>query len=92
MKKYKLDEVKHDSTVMALNTKLDLDLSDKLVLGKVYRGTIGSLLHLTTSRPNIMFSVCLCERFQSVPEESHVTRVKRIFIYLTGAKDIGLWS
>ncbi|XP_057547794.1 secreted RxLR effector protein 161-like, partial [Amaranthus tricolor] len=52
---------------------------------------IGSLLYLTASRPDIMFSVCLCARFQANPKESHLTAVKRIFRYLHGTKDFGLW-
>jgi len=52
---------------------------------------IGSLLYLTASRPDIMFSVCLCARFQSNPKESHVLAVKRIFKYLIGTQDVGLW-
>ncbi|XP_059310199.1 secreted RxLR effector protein 161-like [Lycium ferocissimum] len=52
---------------------------------------IGSLLYLTASRPNIMFSVCKCARFQSTPKESHLTAIKRIFPYLIGTQDFGLW-
>jgi len=51
---------------------------------------IGSLLYLTTSRPDILFSVCLCGRFQSNPRESHLTTVKRIFKYLIGTTNLGL--
>ena len=52
---------------------------------------IGSLLYLTSSRPDIQFSVCLCARFQASPRESHLTAVKWIFRYLAGTQDIGLW-
>ena len=65
LKKYKLDNVKHASTLMASTTKLSRDLDGKPVNEKTYRGMIGSLLYLTASRLNIMFSVCLCARFQS---------------------------
>jgi len=51
---------------------------------------IGSLLYLTASRPDILFSVCLCTRFQSDPRESHLTDVKRIFRYLKGTTNLGL--
>ena len=51
---------------------------------------IGSLLYLTASRPNILFSVCLCARFQSDPREAHLTAVKRIFRYLKGTTNLGL--
>ena len=52
---------------------------------------IGSLLYLTASRPDIMFSVCLCARFQSNPKESHLIAVKRILRYLHGSPNLGLW-
>ena len=91
LKKYKMDQAKHAKTPMATNEKLDLDQDGKPVSEKVYRGMIGSLLYLTASRPDIMFSVCLCARFQASPKESHLTCVKRIFRYLAGTKNIGLW-
>ena len=56
-----------------------------------YRGLIGSLLYLTASRPNIMFSVCLCARFQANPKESHFNAAKRIMKYLQGTTNVGLW-
>src|SRR4051812_48556140 len=51
---------------------------------------IESLLYLTASRPDILFSVCLCARFQSDPRESHLTAVKRILRYLKGTTNVGL--
>ncbi|WJX25005.1 hypothetical protein P8452_14083 [Trifolium repens] len=57
---------------------------------KLYRGMIGSLLYLTASRPDILYSVCLCARFQSDPREPHLTVVKRIFRYLKGTTNLGL--
>ena len=51
---------------------------------------IGTLLYLTASRPHLLFSVCLCARFQSNPRESHLTDVKRIFRYLKGTTNLGL--
>ena len=52
---------------------------------------IGSLLYLTASRPDIMFNVCLCIRFQSCPKESHLITVKCIIRYLKGTIGMGLW-
>ena len=52
---------------------------------------IGSLLYLITSRPDIMFSIYLCVRFQFCPKESHLIAVKRTFRYLLGTIDLGLW-
>ena len=55
------------------------------------QGLIGSLLYLTASRPDIMFDVCLCARYQSDPKESHYNAAKRILKYLQGSKNVGLW-
>ncbi|GJY06781.1 integrase, catalytic region, zinc finger, CCHC-type containing protein [Tanacetum coccineum] len=56
-----------------------------------YRGIIGTLLYLTASRPDIMFSVCLCARFQEAPKTSHLEAVKCIFRYIKGTTHLGLW-
>ncbi|GJY68916.1 hypothetical protein Tco_0471898 [Tanacetum coccineum] len=52
---------------------------------------IGSLMYLTSSRPDIMFSVCACSRFQVQPKVSHMNTVKRIFRYLKDQPKLGLW-
>ena len=52
---------------------------------------IGSLMYLTASRPDIMFSVCLLAQYQAAPKESHLIAVKRILRYLKGCPDLGLW-
>ncbi|GKC59739.1 hypothetical protein Tco_1087337 [Tanacetum coccineum] len=52
---------------------------------------IGSLLYLTASRPDIMFSFCLCACFQEDPKTSHLEAVKRIFRYIKGTTHLGLW-
>ncbi|GJW32163.1 hypothetical protein Tco_0052195 [Tanacetum coccineum] len=52
---------------------------------------IGSLMYLTASRPDIMFAVCACARFQVTPKVSHLHAVKRIFRYLKGQPNLGLW-
>nr|GEV43911.1 uncharacterized mitochondrial protein AtMg00810-like [Tanacetum cinerariifolium] len=57
----------------------------------LYRSMIGSLMYLTASRPDIMFGVCTCSRFQVTPKLSHLHAVKWIFRYLKGQPKIGLW-
>jgi hypothetical protein len=52
---------------------------------------IGSLLYVTASRPDIMFSVRMCARFQSSPRESHLKATKRILRYLKHTQNVGLW-
>ena len=76
---------------MGTSTSLDADPEGKLVDAKQFRGMIGSLLYLTSFKPDIQFFVYLCARFQVSPKESHLTAVKRIFRYLAETQDIGLW-
>ena len=64
-----------------------MDDGSPLVEEKSYRGMIGSLLYLTASRPDIIFSVGLCARFQSKPKESHLKAVKWVFRYLKHTLD-----
>ena len=71
--------------------RLDKDEEGKSIDQKLYRGMIESLLYLTVSRPDILFSVCACARFQSNPIESHLLAVKRIIRYLKGWTNLGLW-
>ncbi|KAK9073356.1 hypothetical protein SSX86_007680 [Deinandra increscens subsp. villosa] len=78
-------------TPISTSHKLTNDLSGKPVDVHLYRAMIGSLMYLTASRPDIMFSVCLCARYQSSPKESHMLAVKRIFKYLKGQPKLGLW-
>ncbi|GJV86385.1 putative ribonuclease H-like domain-containing protein [Tanacetum coccineum] len=58
----------------------------------LYRSMIESLMYLTASRPDIMFAVCACARFQVTPKFSHLHAVKRIFRYLKGQSKLGLWN
>ncbi|KAH9668296.1 hypothetical protein KPL70_021361 [Citrus sinensis] len=91
LKRFGYDNGTAKSTPMSTTIKLDKDEKGKEVDIKTYRGMIGSLLYLTASRPDIMLSVCLCARFQSCPKESHMLAVKRIFRYLIGTINLGLW-
>ena len=91
LKKYNLEDVKAKSTPMSSFINLDMDEKGKPIDQTKYRGNISSLLYLTASRPDIMYSVCLCARYQACPKEYHLNVVKRIFRYLKGTIDIGLW-
>ncbi|XP_060182859.1 secreted RxLR effector protein 161-like [Lycium barbarum] len=86
-----MDDSKEIDTPVDIATKLTLDESGTPVEQKLYKGMIGSLLYLTTSRPDIAFSVGLCARFQSNPKESHLKTIKRILRYLKGTSELGLW-
>ena len=78
-------------TPMPTNGHLDLDEGGNPVDQTLYHSKIGSLLYLTASRPDIMFSVCMCARFQANPRESHMIALKRILRYLSHTPSIGLW-
>ncbi|XP_019418587.1 PREDICTED: uncharacterized protein LOC109360408, partial [Lupinus angustifolius] len=91
LKKFEMDKCKEASTPMASACYLDKDEKGKAIEVTKYRGMIGSLLYLTASRPDIMFSVCMCARYQSSPRESHYITVKRIMRYLKGTINMGLW-
>ncbi|GJW57541.1 copia protein [Tanacetum coccineum] len=91
LKKFRLEDSKPMKTPMSTETKLTRDEDGESVDNTKYRGMIGSLLYLTASRPDIMFSVCLCARFQEDPKTSHLEAVKRIFRYIKGTTHLGLW-
>jgi hypothetical protein len=91
LKKFGMEDAKPIKTPMATNGHLDLDEGGKTVDLKLYRFIIGSLLYLTASRPDVMFSMCMCARFQAAPKECHLTAVKRIMRYLKYSPNIGLW-
>ncbi|KAL2325574.1 hypothetical protein Fmac_024632 [Flemingia macrophylla] len=91
LKKFEMENCKSSNIPMSTNIYLDSDATRKGVDQTKYRGIIGSLLYLTASRPDIMFSVCSCARYQAAPKESHVAAVKRILKYLKGTINCGLW-
>nr|GEV63382.1 hypothetical protein [Tanacetum cinerariifolium] len=78
-------------TPMVEQAKLKLDLDGKPVDHTDYRSMIRSLMYVTSSRPDIMFATCMCARYQANPNEHHVSAVKRIFRYLKGTINLGLW-
>nr|GEY70724.1 uncharacterized mitochondrial protein AtMg00810-like [Tanacetum cinerariifolium] len=83
--------VKSASTPMETHKPLSKDATGTNVDVHLYRSMIGSLMYLTYSRPDIMFAVCACSRFQVQPKVSHMHAVKRIFRYLKGQPTLGLW-
>ncbi|GJR91353.1 putative ribonuclease H-like domain-containing protein [Tanacetum coccineum] len=91
LKKFDFTTVKTASTHMETNKALIKDEEADSVDVHLYRSMIGSLMYLTASRPDIMFAVCACARFQVTPKMSHLHAVKRIFRYLKGQPKLGLW-
>nr|GEW59301.1 reverse transcriptase domain-containing protein [Tanacetum cinerariifolium] len=89
--KHGMDKGQSIGTLMATKPKLDADLSGNPVDQTDYHSKIGSLMYLTSSRPDIVQAVCFCARYQSRPTEKHLKEVKRIFRYLRGTINMGLW-
>ncbi|GJV44385.1 putative ribonuclease H-like domain-containing protein [Tanacetum coccineum] len=88
---FNYSDVKSASTPIDLEKPLVKDADADDVDEHLYRSMIGSLMYLTASRPDIMFAVCACARFQVSPKTSHLLAVKRIFRYLKGKPSLGLW-
>ncbi|GJS73803.1 putative ribonuclease H-like domain-containing protein [Tanacetum coccineum] len=91
LKKFGFVEVKTASTQIETQKPLLKDENGKEVDVHMYRLMIGSLMYLTSSRPDIMFAVCACARYQVNPKVSHLHAMKRIFRYLKGQPKLGLW-
>nr|GFA18579.1 hypothetical protein [Tanacetum cinerariifolium] len=91
LKKHGMEKGQSIGTPMATKPKLDANLSRKLVDQTDYRSKIGSLIYLTSSRPDIVQAVCYCARYQVRPTEKHLKEAKRILRYLRGTIDMGLW-
>ncbi|GKA33108.1 retrovirus-related pol polyprotein from transposon TNT 1-94 [Tanacetum coccineum] len=91
IKKYGMLSSDPVDTPMVEKSKLDEDLQGKLVDHTHYHGMIGSLMYLTSSRPDIVFAECMCAWYHENPTEKHLHAVKRIFRYLKGTINMGLW-
>ncbi|GJX86140.1 hypothetical protein Tco_0336914 [Tanacetum coccineum] len=92
LKKFGFSTVKTASTHMETSKSLLKDAEAKDIYVYLYRSMIGSLMYLAASRPDIMFSVYACVRFQVTPKVSHLHAVKRIFKYLKGQPKLRLWK
>ena len=91
LKIFKMEDSKPISTLMITTCKLSKDDESLEVDHTMYRSMIGSLLYVIATRPNVMQAIVFVPRFQSSPKEMHVTVVKRIFQYLRGTMEYGLW-
>ncbi|GJV59933.1 retrovirus-related pol polyprotein from transposon TNT 1-94 [Tanacetum coccineum] len=91
LKKYGMDLSDPVDTPMVDRLKLDEDLMGIPVDQTRFRGMVGSLMYLTTSRPDLVFAVCMCARYQAKPTKKHFEAIKRVFRYLKGTINMGLW-
>ncbi|GJV85155.1 putative ribonuclease H-like domain-containing protein [Tanacetum coccineum] len=91
LRKFNFSDVKSASTPVDTEKTLVNDADGDDVDVHLYRSMIGSLMYLTASRPDIMYTVYVCPRFQVTPKVSHLHAIKRIFRYLKGQPKLGLW-
>nr|GEW44023.1 uncharacterized mitochondrial protein AtMg00810-like [Tanacetum cinerariifolium] len=89
--KYGMESCDPVGTPMEIKDKLDIYLNRTPVDATKYHSMIGALMYLTSSRPNIVHATCLCARYQAKPTDKHLKEVKRIFHYLQGTINTGLW-
>nr|GEU38181.1 retrovirus-related Pol polyprotein from transposon TNT 1-94 [Tanacetum cinerariifolium] len=91
IKKYGMETSEPIDTPLVEKSKLDEDPQGKAVDPTRYREIIGSLMYLTSSKPDLQFDVCMCARYQAKPTEKHLHAVKRIFRCLRETINMGLW-
>ncbi|GKA92482.1 retrovirus-related pol polyprotein from transposon TNT 1-94 [Tanacetum coccineum] len=91
LKKNNIDNCHSIGTPLVTKPKLDVDLSGEPVDQSDYHSKIGSLMYLTSSRPDLVQAVCYCARYQARPTQKHLKEVKRIFKYIKGTINMGLW-
>nr|GEU33790.1 hypothetical protein [Tanacetum cinerariifolium] len=91
LKKYGFESYDPVDTPMVEKSKLNEDKEGKAIDLSHFRGMIGTLLYLTASRLDLQFAICMCARYQARPTEKHIHAVKRIFRYLRGTVNRGLW-
>ncbi|GJW67068.1 retrovirus-related pol polyprotein from transposon TNT 1-94 [Tanacetum coccineum] len=91
LKKHGMETCDPIGTPMEITDKLDLDKNGTLVDATKYQSMISALMYLTSRRPDIVHATCLCARYQAQPTEKHLKEVKRIFHYLRGTVNMGVW-
>jgi len=91
LNRFSMEECNHVTTPTEFGVKLTKDEEAKKVNSTLYKQIVGSLMYLTTTRPDIMFSVSLISRYMENPTETHLLAAKRILSYLQGIRDLGLF-
>ncbi|GJT16061.1 retrovirus-related pol polyprotein from transposon TNT 1-94 [Tanacetum coccineum] len=91
LKKYRIESCDPVDTPMVEKSKLDEDPQGKVVDPTHYRAMVGTFMYLTSSRPELVYIVCMCARYQAHPTKKHLHAVKRIFRYLRGTVNQGIW-
>ncbi|KAL0558903.1 hypothetical protein IC582_003487 [Cucumis melo] len=89
--RFQMSECNSVSTPAEFGLKLHKDQKGKKVDSTLYKQIVGSLMYITTTRPDIMHFVSLISRYMENPTKMHLLAVKRIFRYLQGTKNYGLF-
>ncbi|XP_050876920.1 uncharacterized mitochondrial protein AtMg00810-like [Lathyrus oleraceus] len=87
LKKFGLEKASHKRNPVATHVKLSIGDNGVNVDQSLYRCMIDSLLYLTTSRPDISFSIDFCTRYQANPKASNLIQMKRIMEYINETCD-----
>nr|GEX60409.1 retrotransposon-related protein [Tanacetum cinerariifolium] len=90
-KNFGMDSCDSVDTPIVDRLKLDEDPLGIPVNQTYFCSMVGSLMYLTTSRPDLVFVVCMCARYQASPTKKHLEALKRVFWYLKGTINWGLW-
>nr|GEY23451.1 retrovirus-related Pol polyprotein from transposon TNT 1-94 [Tanacetum cinerariifolium] len=91
LKKFGMDSYDTVDTPMVDRLKLNEDPLGIPVDQTRFRSMVGSLMYLTANRPDLVFAVCMCARYQASPTKKHLEALKRVFRYLRGTINWGLW-
>lgn len=91
LSKLNMQQCKPVPTPMAVNEKLEEEGSEEFTDPFLFRSTVGKLLYICHTRPDIVYSVNYLSRFMSRPSKVHFSAVKRVVRYLAGSKNFGLW-
>ncbi|XP_071727724.1 uncharacterized mitochondrial protein AtMg00810-like [Rutidosis leptorrhynchoides] len=91
LERFSMTQERPVSTPLAVNHGISLECEGEPVDPTYYRESIGSLMYLTASRLDIMFTICLCTHYQVNPNTVHLTTAKRILRYLLHSPNLSIW-
>ncbi|GKB48790.1 retrovirus-related pol polyprotein from transposon TNT 1-94 [Tanacetum coccineum] len=91
LKKFRMDSCVPVDTPIVDRIKLDEDPLGIPVDQTRFYSMVDSLMYLTASRPDLIFVVCMCARYQASPTKKQLEALKRVFRYLKETINWGLW-
>ena len=91
LKRFDMEDCNPVANPMLPGEKLDMNKEGERVDATLYKQMIGSLMYITTTRPDLQFSVSLLSRFMASPTKLHAQAVKKVLRYLKGTADFGIW-